>query len=94
MAVAADVSAAETIATAINRTERPPRTIDGTLQEKRPVYIAFSSCPPYSYSPYYVKLPTIRGGLKANPSRPRCLPDPARLRSVVPAPEDSVLRPA
>lgn len=37
MAVAADVSAAETTATAINRTERPSRTIDGALLLKRPI---------------------------------------------------------
>lgn len=38
MAVAAvAVSAAETIATATNRTERPSRTLDGALLLKRPI---------------------------------------------------------
>lgn len=35
--VAVAVSAAETIATATNRTERPSRTLDGALLLKRPI---------------------------------------------------------
>ena len=35
--VVAAASAAETIATATNRTERPSRTIDGALLLKRPI---------------------------------------------------------
>ena len=37
MAAAAAVLAAETIATATNRTKRPSRTIDGALLLKRPI---------------------------------------------------------
>jgi hypothetical protein len=42
--------------------------------------------PPYCYSLQCVKMPTTRDRLNTNPSRPRFLPDPTRLMSVLHAP--------
>lgn len=49
--VAVAASAAETIATATSRTERPSRTIDGALLVKRPITHRLTPISPHDRTP-------------------------------------------